>query len=78
MNLLRRNFGIAEPVRRGMELKICREAEWRPQVLGGSAGVGEDILSGRDTEVGWEDVYRGDETREGLGMHEEMDGGFRG
>src|ERR1700678_1730714 len=31
----RRTFGIAEPIRRGMELKITREGEWRPAVLGG-------------------------------------------
>lgn len=36
----RRTFGIAEPIRRGMELKIAREGEWRPAVLGG-VGRGE-------------------------------------
>src|SRR5689334_8702108 len=36
MEGLRRTFGIAEPIRRGMELKITREGEWRPMVLGGS------------------------------------------
>lgn len=59
MESLRRTFGIAEPVRRGMELKLAREGEWRPQALGGSAGVHGEILAGRDTEVAWEDVYRG-------------------
>ena len=77
MNLLRRQFGIAEPVRREMELKICREGEWRPGCLGGSASVGEDILRGRDADVAWEDVYRGDEGREGAAegeMQAELDG----
>ncbi|KAI4094060.1 MAG: hypothetical protein LQ344_002506 [Seirophora lacunosa] len=59
MTTLRRNFGIGEPIRRGMELKIAREGEWRPMALGGSVGVSGDILAGRDTEVQWEDVYRG-------------------
>lgn len=59
MESLRRSFGIAEPVRRGMELKLAREGEWRPQALGGSAGVHGEILAGRDAEVAWEDVYRG-------------------
>lgn len=76
MNMLRRNFGIAEPVRRGMEAKICREGEWRPACLGGSASVSGDILSGRDTECTWEDVYRADETRE-MGFHTEMEGKVR-
>ncbi len=59
MTSLRRNFGIGEPIRRGMELKIAREGEWRPMALGGSAGVSGDVLAGRDTEITWEDVYTG-------------------
>ena len=59
MEMLRRQFGIAEPVRRGMELKIAREGEWRPAALGGASGVHRDILEGRDAEVGWEDVFVG-------------------
>lgn len=51
-----------------MELKIVREGVWRPAVLGGGVGgaglggnVQEDILvlGGRDTEIGWEDVFAG-------------------
>ena len=63
METLRRTFGIAEPVRREMELKIVRDGTFRPAVLGGGAGgnVHEDILvlGGRDTEIGWEDVFHG-------------------
>ena len=59
MEMLRRQFGIAEPVRRGMELKIASAGEWRPAALGGSSGVHKDILEGRDCEIGWEDVYTG-------------------
>ncbi len=59
MNTLRRTFGIGEPVRRGMELKIVRAGEWRPAALGASATVSSDILAGRDTEITWEDVYSG-------------------
>ncbi|KAI4125825.1 MAG: hypothetical protein LQ338_004066 [Usnochroma carphineum] len=73
MTTLRRTFGLAEPIRRGMELKIAREGEWRPMALGGSAGVSGDILSGRDGEVAWEDVFRGDETRESVDVHAEME-----
>jgi len=60
MESLRRTFGIAEPVRRGMELKIAGAGEWRPQVLGGASGVHSDILAGRDCEIGWEDVFVGE------------------
>ncbi|KAL8934277.1 MAG: hypothetical protein Q9211_005317, partial [Gyalolechia sp. 1 TL-2023] len=73
MTALRRNFGIGEPVRRGMELKIAREGEWRPMALGGSAGMSGDILTGRDTEVTWEDVFKGDDTRESADFHAEME-----
>lgn len=63
MESVRRAYGIAEPVRRGMELKIVRDGEFRPAVLGGVKGgdVHGDILpiGGRDTEVGWEDVFGG-------------------
>lgn len=63
MEGLRRAYGIAEPVRRGMELKIVRDGTFRPAVLGGMRGgnVHEDILviGGRDSEVQWEDIYTG-------------------
>ena len=42
-----------------MELKIAGTGEWKPLVLGGSAGVHSDILNGRDCEVAWEDVFKG-------------------
>ena len=54
-------------------MKICREGEWRPGMLGGSANAGGDVLGGRDTEITWEDVYRGEETREGRGFHDEIE-----
>jgi proteasome maturation protein len=74
MEGLRRTFGIAEPIRRGMELKITREGEWRPLALGGGApGVHEDILSGKDTTIAWEDVFKGDEMRTLPGFHEEVE-----
>ncbi|KAF2447768.1 proteasome maturation factor UMP1 [Karstenula rhodostoma CBS 690.94] len=73
MEMLRRQFGIAEPIRRGMELKTVREGEWKPAVLGGTAGVHRDILEGRDCEVGWEDVFTGSELREVPDFHTEME-----
>lgn len=63
MESLRRAYGIAEPVRRGMELKIVRDGTFRPAVLGGvrSGNVHEDILvlGGRDAGIDWEDVFHG-------------------
>jgi proteasome maturation protein len=64
MESLRRVYGMAEPIRRGMELKIVRDTNFTPMVLGGGSRAGnvhEDILTlgGRDTEIGWEDVFHG-------------------
>ncbi|KAG5981314.1 hypothetical protein E4U54_006661, partial [Claviceps lovelessii] len=75
MESLRRTFGIAEPIRRGMELKIVRDGEWRPMVLGGGAlpSVHEDILRGREDMITWEDVFTGEETRGVVGVHAEME-----
>lgn len=85
METLRRTFGIAEPVRRGMELRIAREGAWRPAALAcpGSVSGGnlhEDILRGRDAFCDWEDVFAGAEneslnapSRPGAGIHEEME-----
>jgi proteasome maturation protein len=74
MEGLRRTFGMAEPIRRGMELKITREGEWRPLVLGGGGrGVHEDILMGRESSIEWEDVFTGGEMRMIPGFHEEVE-----
>ena len=61
MEGLRRAYGIAEPVRRGMEMKIVESTEWRPRVMGGerAGSVHADVLSGRDAEIEWDDVFTG-------------------
>jgi proteasome maturation protein len=74
MEGLRRTFGISEPIRRGMELKIAREGDWRPLALGaGRRGVHEDILLGKDASIEWEDVFMGDESRTLPSFHEEVE-----
>ncbi|KAM0692289.1 hypothetical protein Q7P36_008490 [Cladosporium allicinum] len=74
MSLLRRQFGIAEPVRRGMELATVKNGEWRPVALGEpSAGVHRAILEGRDCEIDWEDVYQGECAGGALEFHAEME-----
>jgi len=78
MEMLRRTYGIAEPVRRGMELKMVRDGDWRPAALSrgtGATSVHEDVLAlgGRETEVAWEDVFHGDEFREPIAFHDEME-----
>ena len=72
MEGLRRVYGLGEPIRRGMELRIAGAGEWRPSVLGGSASVHSDVLNGRDTEVSWEDVFKGESV---LGCFESPESG---
>jgi proteasome maturation protein len=78
MSLLARQFGIAEPVRRGMERKIVEAGEWTPMAartgLGNAGGVSADILAGRDAEIGWEDVFSGRELRGERDFHSEVEG----
>lgn len=74
METLKRSFGMAEPIRRGMELKIVRDGEWRPMALGGGLpSVHEEILRGKDDTITWEDVFTGDELRGVAGFHDEME-----
>ncbi|EED22126.1 20S proteasome maturation protein Ump1, putative [Talaromyces stipitatus ATCC 10500] len=79
MEGLRRVYGMAEPIRRGMELKIVRDSKFVPMALGGARRMGGDlhedilVLGGRDTEIGWEDVFHGDEFREPPSIHDEME-----
>ncbi|KAK3338545.1 proteasome maturation factor UMP1-domain-containing protein [Neurospora tetraspora] len=80
METLRRTFGMAEPIRRQMELKIVRDGEWKPLALGGSVGtlggmgnVHEEILMGRDGDITWEDVFTGEEGRAEVSVQEEME-----
>lgn len=83
METLRRTYGIAEPIRRQMELKITRNGSWRPSALGGGPHAmshHEEILRGRDESITWEDVFTGDDAGSGgagnavlTGMHEEME-----
>lgn len=80
METLRRAYGIAEPVRRGMELKITRDGSWTPLCLSGGSNTGaagsvhEEILTGRDGIIEWEDVYTGSEEEKlKVGIHDEME-----
>lgn len=75
MTMLQRVHGIAAPLRHGMELDITRRGEARPLALrkGGRAGVHEEILTGRDEMITWEDVYTGETTRAAVSFHDEME-----
>ena len=62
MQGLRRTYGIAEPVRREMELKDVRtgDAIGASFLREKSVSLGEEILAGRENEIGgWEGVFEG-------------------
>lgn len=74
MESLRRTYGMAEPIRRGMELSIVRRGEWKPMVLGGGLpSLHEEILRGREDMITWEDIFTGDEMRGVPAFHDEME-----
>ena len=58
-----------------MELKITRDGEWRPLALSGAGmpGVHEEILSGRDEMITWEDVFTGETSRAPVSIHDELE-----
>ncbi|CEP61995.1 Ump1p LALA0_S04e05336g [Lachancea lanzarotensis] len=54
----RQVFGLAEPMKREMELAIVRNSDFAP-LSSGTAGMHEDILLNREANVDWEDIYPG-------------------
>jgi proteasome maturation protein len=65
-----RTFGVAEPIRRTMELEIVKN-QLAPTVFG-SNNIHRDILENKDTTVEWEDVYR-DEVPASFNFHHELE-----
>lgn len=53
----RRLHGVADPMRREMELHLVSLTEQRPLLLGGSSHIHADVLRGRDWSIDWEDIY---------------------
>jgi len=60
MEGLRRLYGAAEPMRRGMEMQLAG-ANYKPAQLGGPSNLHLDILEGKDTTIEWEDVFKGND-----------------
>lgn len=69
---MRRIYGVAEPVRRGMELSLCREGA-RHTGFGMEDGIGSDILRGTDCSLDVKDIWSGREMARGGGYQETME-----
>ncbi|EDO18606.1 hypothetical protein Kpol_1048p37 [Vanderwaltozyma polyspora DSM 70294] len=52
----RQIFGIAEPVKREMELKIVENTDFNP-LSNNASSIHRDILLNKECDVDWEDVY---------------------
>lgn len=73
METYRRVFGAGEPMRRTMELALV-DSDYTPAAVGGGDKMHRDILLNRETDVDWEDVYRGGlESGVVEDMHSEME-----
>lgn len=75
METHRRMFGMADPVKREMELAIVENSEFVPTVLGSTSHIHSDILRNKDWSVDWEDIYS-DHTSSGLinnNIHTQME-----
>ncbi|ODV73364.1 Ump1p [Cyberlindnera jadinii NRRL Y-1542] len=70
MEQYRRVFGMAEPIKREMELKIVDSTDFVPSVLGGSSNLHRDILLNKDSRIDWEDIYTGNDSV--MGFHAEI------
>ncbi len=55
----RQIFGMAEPIKRTMELGIVDATDFVPMALGGPANVHKNILLNKEATIDWEDVYSG-------------------
>ncbi|WPK26412.1 hypothetical protein PUMCH_003765 [Australozyma saopauloensis] len=75
LEMYRRVFGAAEPIRRTMELGIVDATDFCPEVMGGPDSMHRDILLNREATVDWEDIYRGgfESGRGGTDFHTEME-----
>ncbi|KAG4305548.1 hypothetical protein PORY_001104 [Pneumocystis oryctolagi] len=59
MQSLSRVFGVSEPIRRKMELKII-DSEFVPSVFGGSSNIHRDILIGNDSSIDIDEIFSAD------------------
>ncbi|CAI4271684.1 BAF_collapsed_G0003690.mRNA.1.CDS.1 [Saccharomyces cerevisiae] len=57
MEQYRQIFGIAEPMKRTMEMEIVNRTDFNPFSTNGS--IHRDILLNKECSIDWEDVYPG-------------------
>ncbi|XP_066999655.1 proteasome maturation protein [Anabrus simplex] len=65
MQMLRNAQGIHAPLRIGMELNAARRVGHLPILT--SSGLMADVITGRDDEIGFEDILNTPEFREQMG-----------
>ncbi|KAF2893594.1 hypothetical protein ILUMI_12581 [Ignelater luminosus] len=70
MTILRNTQGLHAPLRISMELKAAKQVGRLPFLQ--SSNIMHDVLTGRDLEIGPEDVYNTAEFRETMGQPHAM------
>ncbi|SCU87191.1 LAME_0D09120g1_1 [Lachancea meyersii CBS 8951] len=77
----RQVFGLAEPMKREMELAIVQNSDFNPLSLGTASsssnltsGLHQDILRNREASVDWEDVYPGSVVSGGVSLGVDVHG----
>ncbi|GMF38132.1 unnamed protein product [[Candida] boidinii] len=76
LEMCRRTFGAADPIKKTMELNIIQQNEFKPSLLGPSSNLHRDILLNKDTTVDWEDIYTGFDRQPQRDLHSEMEKKF--
>ncbi|KAG5437461.1 hypothetical protein PCANB_000889 [Pneumocystis canis] len=71
MESLNRIFGMSEPIRRKMELKIL-DSEFRPLIFGGRSNIHHDILTGNDSNIDVDEIFLADEDYS-IELHDELE-----
>lgn len=65
----RQLFGVAEPMKRVMELEIVERTDFNPL---NQSSLHRDILMNKDASIDWEDVYPGQALQSGLNVGDDV------
>lgn len=68
-------FGVAEPLRREMELQIVQNSDFNPlSSLTNGSSIHRDILLNKEASVDWEDIYPGTGLTGGVNLGADVHG----
>lgn len=62
-------FGIAEPMKRVMELQLVEKSDFNPL---NHSDLHKDILLNKEASIDWEDIYPASEFTSGMGVSDDI------